>query len=65
VEVVGAYVQQRYATDARFKAAVDAVKAAGGQVMFYTTPKGNEFSGYEEGGVIKGDNVYGKAIMGV
>ena len=63
-EVVNVYVKQRYESDARFRAAVDAVNAAG-QVMFYTTPKGNEFSGYEEDGVIKGDNLYGKAIMGV
>jgi hypothetical protein len=62
-EVVGAYVRQRYDADERFRKAVDAVRAVGGQVMFYTTPKGNEFSGYEEDGVIKGDNVYGKAIM--
>ncbi len=64
-EVIKAYVKQRYEADARFKAAVDAAKAAGGQVMFYTTPKGNEFSGYEEDSVIKGDNLYGKALMEV
>jgi hypothetical protein len=63
--VIEAYVKQRYEADERFRAAVDAVKAAGGQIMFYTTPKGNEFSGYEEDGVIKGDNLYGKALMEV
>lgn len=62
-EVITAYVQQRYGSDERFRKAVDAVKAAGGQILFYTTPKGNEFSGYEEGGAIKGDNLYGKALM--
>ncbi len=62
-EIVQAYVKQRYEADGRFRTALDAVRAAGGQIMFYTTPKGNEFSGYEEGGEIKGDNIYGKALM--
>jgi SAM-dependent methyltransferase len=65
-EVIDAYVRQRFAADARFAKILGAIKEKRAHLMFYTTPKGNEFSGFiNDDGDIEGANLYGRALMKV
>jgi hypothetical protein len=63
--ILDIYIGQRYEVDARFRAILDAVRAKKAHLVFFTTAKssGEPLSGYVEDDEIKGDNLYGQALM--
>ncbi len=63
--ILDTYIGQRYDVDARFRKIMDAVRAKKVRLVFFTTPKssGEPLSGYVEDDEIKGENMYGQALM--
>jgi len=60
--IVQTYVQQRFASDEKFRTILEKVRETGTRLAFYT--KGSsDLSGIIEGDRILGENLYGRALM--
>jgi len=60
-----AYMAQRFATDARFRAMIEAIKARGGEIMFVNgaEPSYMGVGVRIDGSIVGGDNMIGKWMM--
>jgi len=66
-EIYKAYMAQRFATDARFRAMVEAIKAKGGEILFVNgvEPSYLGVGVRIDGSIAGGDNMIGKWMMGL
>jgi len=67
LDVYRDYLTQRYGSDARFRAMVDAIKARGGEILLANGTEVNELGvGVRvDGSVVGGENKIGKIMMGL
>lgn len=67
LDVYKFYLEQRYATDARFRAMIDAIKAKGGEILFANGKEPTELGvGVRvDGSIAGGENKVGLIMMGL
>ena len=63
--VLTTYVRQRYEGDAKFRTVLAAIAAQKARLAYYVAGTSSELAGSIDGDSIKGDNLYGRALMRV
>ena len=61
--VLTTYVRQRYEGDAKFRTILAAIAGQKGRLAYYVAGTTSELAGAIDGDTIKGDNLYGRALM--
>jgi hypothetical protein len=66
-EVYRDYIKRRYDVDARFRAMIDAIRTAGGEILFANGKEPNALGVgvLDDGTIVGGENIVGKIMMGL